>query len=244
MTNNVYLLMAIFTTHASISFGNILDLRNKINCVSRAEKTIESLTGTRCSSSQKIKLPNMAKSVLDLRGFSDRQRGACPDFLSRIPYGVRTEDLLSIDLFKLQAERKLPLLIWLPQVTVQSASCKKLCDLANFGVEKPTQFGFAVKIKRQSEPFGPAVPKGFVTVIRVSSPWYYVLGNEGSASPCMDGRPSVLEYGAPLAAIAGAYNDIFGFSTDQLSNNIGYALIDLVPEKDLESPRCAPYKCE
>jgi hypothetical protein len=236
----------IFTLYPMAIFSAELSLDGKISCVRPTEATRETVSGQVCNMQPSVKLPMRARSFLDLSQLNDRSKGTCSDFISRIPHGINDDELIQIDLFKLHREGKLPLLVQLPVIQKLEQGCAQLCELGNFqGLYKPTKFGIALKYARKNgNSTGPFVPDGFAPVVRAEAPWFIVVGNEGDAAPCMDGRPTVLEFGAPLASLALHYGGYIGFSTDKITQNPGYALIDIAPEDVANAPKCAPFKCE
>ena len=140
------------------------------------------LRGDRCDAAPEIAYPNEG-CVLDLRGHRAGDAGTCGS--ERAAGSVA--ELVGAPIAVTRAS--LPMLVQLPEGRTD-ATCDALCR--GRGAPAPT---FGVRLR-----FDARVDERWLTV-RVEAPWSSVAGDEGSPSLCLDGYPSVLEFGQPLACV-------------------------------------------
>lgn len=128
-----------------------------------------------------------------------------------------------------------PLFIKLPVVNQRDLDCAQFCELGESspGYDK-TNFGIAFALKNELNGHQRLI-------VRAPAPWYFVMGNEGFDTPCMDGRPTVLEFGKPLNC-AVSYSARFGLATKDMAPAGGYVSVDVVPLENV-TDSCCPYMC-
>ena len=125
-----------------------------------------------------------------------------------------------------------PLVLRLPALAAADPACASLCG----DVPEPTAFGITVVL--------PELATGDrLLAIRVPAPWFLVIGNEHSPTPCLDGSPSALEYGQPLAC-AITWGDHIGFATADTSAPSVDVVIDAIEPGAVATPMCCPYHCD
>jgi hypothetical protein len=132
--------------------------------------------------------------TLDLRGLRAGDNGTCGDELAtRGPSPA--EEFVGKPIVLLPTN--LTLVIQLPQGAGNDAACATLCnDDTGFSVRFEIDWALRPKF----------------TVVRVDPPWYFVTGNETDPTFCFNGKPSVLEFGLPLACIF-TYGSNFSIAT-------------------------------
>lgn len=193
-------------------------------CVSETEPTRQPWSNDippqpLCVNPTSIPLPTIAVAI-DLSSIGRGSDGTCSDgFLAG------TETPTEID-----ASLGFPQVLKLPAVQGRDPACDDLC------VFTPTSFGLTVNYLN--------LPLYTALTIRVPAPWFLVIGNEHSPTPCLDGGPSALEYGKPLACVSTGGNHV-GFATaDALAPSVE-VLVDAMPFAELPQPtECCPYTCQ
>lgn len=165
-------------------------------------------------------LPEFAY-LIDLSGVDADSPATCgPAFLEGAEAPMRIDP-----------DAPFPQVLRLPALTGPDAECAALCDV------EPTAFGLTVEYELPDPD-----PAERVLVVRVPPPWFLVIGNEGSATPCLDGRPAVLEYGKPLAC-GKTFSPYLGFATSDPAAPSVDVVVELLPSELASGPCCA-YTCD
>jgi hypothetical protein len=192
-------------------------------CVGKDEPTYQPFTDDLpqvpiCADPDVLELPTEAH-LIDLTAV-DLGGGTCGAFLA-----------FAEEPYRLPSDLPFPHVIRLP-AAAPDAACGTLCDLT------PTAFGLTLEYE-----------KGFiqgdvVLAVRVPPPWFLVIGNETAPTPCLDGRPSILEQGAPLAC-ATTFGRHLGFATAEGDAPSVDVVVDVIsPSAVPNTPQCCPYACE
>lgn len=219
---------------------------SQLTCVADNEPTYLFDNGKgRCADSPQLDLP-IATAAMDLSNFTDDSPGSCKNFRSVLEIPAHKRSLVPFDVKKIKEAGGFPLLIKLPIVKSQSLDCKQVCHLGESEpAYQPTSLGIAFKYIRYPEYSGTHLPDGYTLTFRAEKPWFFVSGNENDSTPCMDGRPTILEYGEPLSCHTVGFGDGFGLATAKITDKFGYAIIDLVKVSDLKNVGgCCPYRCK
>lgn len=239
-TNTSFILFCLFSY-----FGGF-NAHSSLSCVDRAEPMYhffdEGLTGHCSQNNNFLSLPR-ERSVLDLTHINESSsEGTCGEYLK--PDDQR--NYIELDLYDLYIKEKFPILVKLPIVKKQSQACKEVCYLGeqqNPGTYQKTFFGISFHLKET--PFQGRVPRGMVLAFRAQSPWFFVTGNEVEPVSCMDARPTINEFGKPLACGSIYYGNGFGFATPEETTEVGYVIMDLIPKESLgDFSWCCPYRCD
>jgi hypothetical protein len=193
-------------------------------CVGAEEPTYQPYTNEVpqvpiCEDPDRLPLPQQAHLV-DLSQTASGDPGTCGPFLAAMREPPAIEASLGF-----------PQVLRLPALLGADAGCASLCDLG----PETTAFGLTVVYL--------GLPRDVLLTIRVPSPWFLVIGDEHSPTPCMDGRPSVLEYGKPLAC-ATTWGNHIGFATADPGAPSVDVLVDAIDPRALPTtPVCCPYTC-
>jgi hypothetical protein len=173
-----------------------------------------------CSDPPRLSVPTEA-ILIDLSGTNAESPGTCRS-------GGDLAAPIAID-----PALGFPQALRLPAIHEADPACAELCTLG----PEATAFGLTVSYPERAQ------DKRFV--IRVPAPWYFVAGNEHAPTPCLDGRPSVLEYGKPLACAA-TWGHYFGFATADPRAPSVDVIVDYVDQDSLgeqDTLLCCPYTC-